>query len=59
MDSRKPHSPEPDDDASAEKSDDVIRIEDLAPREDVKGGRKIVLGEILSEPPASSGDAAE
>ena len=29
----------------ARKPDEVIRIEDLTPREDVKGGRKIVLGE--------------
>jgi len=27
------------------RTDEVIRIEDLTPREDVKGGRKIVLGE--------------
>ena len=33
-------SPEP-----VPKPDEVIRIEDLTPREDVKGGRKIVLGE--------------
>lgn len=30
---------------TAQPSDEVIRIADLAPREDVKGGRKIVLGE--------------
>lgn len=30
------------------RDDDVIRIEDLTPRERVKGGRKIVLGEIVS-----------
>ena len=59
MDPRKPNAHEPSDDATDHKSDDVIRIEDLAPREDVKGGRKIVLGEIVSEPPASPGDAAE
>jgi len=28
--------------------DDVIRIEDLTPREHVTGGRKIVLGEIIT-----------
>ena len=28
--------------------DDVIRIEDLAPRTDVSGGRKILLGEYLT-----------
>lgn len=27
------------------KVDEVIRIKDLTPRDDVKGGRKIVLGE--------------
>lgn len=59
MNPREPRSPEPTDDARDEKSDDVIRIEDLAPRDDVKGGRKIVLGEIVSEPPDSNGDAAE
>ena len=59
MDPKEPRSREGSDEASDEKSDDVIRIEDLAPREDVKGGRKIVLGEIVSEPRASSGDAAE
>ena len=52
-------SPDASNDKSDDKSDDVIRIEDLAPRDDVKGGRKIVLGEIISEPPASTGDAAE
>jgi hypothetical protein len=26
--------------------DDVIRLEDLAPAEDVRGGRKILLGEV-------------
>jgi hypothetical protein len=30
------------------RDDDVIRIEDLTPREHVKGGRKIVLGEIVT-----------
>jgi hypothetical protein len=30
--------------------DDVIRIEDLAPPTDVRGGRKILLGEILTPP---------
>ena len=34
----------------AEQEDDVIRIEDLAPRENVKGGRKILLGEIPTPP---------
>ena len=28
-------------------ADEVIPIRDLAPRDDVKGGRKIVLGEII------------
>jgi hypothetical protein len=28
------------------KQDEVVRIEDLTPREDVTGGRKILLGEI-------------
>lgn len=28
--------------------DDVIRIEDLAPPSDVRGGRKILLGEVLT-----------
>lgn len=32
------------------RDDDVIRIEDLTPREHVTGGRKIVLGEIVSGP---------
>jgi hypothetical protein len=59
MDIRKPQSPEPTDEAPDEKSDDVIRIEDLAPRDDVRGGRKIVLGEIVPDLPASSGNAAE
>jgi hypothetical protein len=26
--------------------DDVIRLEDLTPAEDVRGGRKILLGEV-------------
>ena len=30
------------------REDDVIRIEDLAPPGNVKGGRKILLGEILT-----------
>jgi hypothetical protein len=30
--------------------DDVIRIEDLSPRENVKGGRKIILGEVATRP---------
>ncbi len=34
------------------RDDDVIRIEDLAPRGDVTGGRKILLGEMLT--PASN-----
>jgi len=33
--------------SSHEVDDDVIRIEDLAPRENVTGGRKIVLGEAF------------
>ena len=28
--------------------DDVIPIEDLTPRENVKGGRKVILGEIAT-----------
>lgn len=32
----------------ADQADEVIRIEDLAPREDVKGGRKILLGEDVT-----------
>ena len=36
---------------SAVRDDDVIRIEDLAPPGNVKGGRKILLGEFLT--PAS------
>jgi hypothetical protein len=32
--------------------DDVIRLEDLSPSEDVHGGRKILLGEVPT--PASS-----
>lgn len=39
---------------SAPLPDDVIRIADLAPREDVKGGRKIVLGENPADPPKPS-----
>lgn len=38
----KKRSPEGGDDSP----DEVIRIEDLTPRSDVKGGRKIILGEI-------------
>lgn len=34
--------------ARAPHEDDVIRIEDLAPRTDVTGGRKILLGEMLT-----------
>jgi hypothetical protein len=30
------------------RDDDVILIEDLAPPSNVKGGRKILLGEILT-----------
>ena len=49
--------------ASGHSSDEVIRIEDLTPRGDVKGGRKIILGEIsgsdldgsLPADPSSSG----
>ncbi len=43
-------------DSPREKSagdDDVIRIEDLAPPSDVKGGRKILLGEVLTPPVGS------
>ena len=32
------------------RDDDVIRIEDLAPPANVKGGRKILLGEMLTPP---------
>ncbi|MEO8335010.1 MAG: hypothetical protein ABI664_08560 [bacterium] len=32
----------------AARHDDVIRIEDLAPRGNVTGGRKILLGEVLT-----------
>ena len=32
----------------AAEKDEVIRIEDLAPRDDVKGGRKILLGEDVT-----------
>ena len=32
----------------AVQSDEVIRIEDLAPRQSVKGGRKILLGEDMT-----------
>ena len=35
---------------SADHGDDVIRIEDLAPHMNVKGGRKILLGEIPTPP---------
>jgi len=30
--------------------DDVILIEDLTPRENVKGGRKVILGEVATRP---------
>ena len=30
--------------------DDVIPIEDLTPRENVKGGRKVILGEVATRP---------
>lgn len=30
--------------------DDVIRIEDLTPRETVTGGRKVILGEVATRP---------
>ena len=30
--------------------DDVIPIEDLTPRENVKGGRKVILGEAATRP---------
>jgi hypothetical protein len=29
--------------------DDVIRIDDLVPRENPKGGKKIILGEVISD----------
>ena len=35
-------------DVARSREDDVIRIEDLAPRTDVTGGRKILLGEMLT-----------
>ena len=31
------------------KEDEVVLIEDLAPREDVTGGRKILLGEVAPD----------
>jgi hypothetical protein len=34
----------------ANADDDIIPIEDLTPRENIKGGRKIILGEILPSP---------
>ena len=55
MEPKEPRSPKSPD----QKSDEVIRIEDLAPRDDVKGGRKIVLGEDLSEPTPTPLDANE
>jgi hypothetical protein len=55
MDPKELRSPAKPDD----KSDEVIRIEDLAPREDVKGGRKIVLGEDLTEPTRPPRDVNE
>lgn len=39
---------------SAGGDDDVIRIEDLAPPADVRGGRKILLGEVLTPPHSHS-----
>lgn len=42
-DGKKPAIPQP----TEADPDEVIPIKDLAPREDVKGGRKIVLGEII------------
>lgn len=42
-----PAQPEPVKESSL-RDDDVIRIEDLAPPPNVKGGRKILLGEILT-----------
>jgi hypothetical protein len=38
----------PDAPVPARTEDDVIRIEDLAPRAEVSGGRKILLGEFLT-----------
>lgn len=35
----------------AETSDEVVLLEDLVPRADVRGGRKIVLGEDTPAPP--------
>lgn len=32
--------------------DEVVRLEDLAPRRDVDGGRKITLGERVPDGPA-------
>ena len=34
--------------ASSPRDDDVIRIVDLAPPPGVKGGRKILLGQVLT-----------
>jgi hypothetical protein len=36
--------------SSSALDDDVIRIEDLTPRENVKGGRKVILGEVATRP---------
>lgn len=35
---------------AAPEEDDVIRIEDLTPRENVRGGRKVILGEVTTRP---------
>ncbi len=44
-----PEPRHPTDGADVEgRDDDVIRIEDLAPRGNVSGGRKILLGEVLT-----------
>ena len=39
----------------ASRDDEIVRLEDLAPRRDVEGGRKITLGERAPEsPPGAS-----
>lgn len=54
---RDPTEPEVDasDDPREPRDDDVIRIEDLTPPDNVRGGRKLLLGEMhtpLSSPKA-------
>lgn len=43
-------APVPAPSSAQDADDDVIRIEDLTPRENVKGGRKIILGEVVTRP---------